>query len=147
MFELINPWAILVAAVVAYFIGWAWYSPLLWQKPWMAARGDDGKDFDQNGKKEMPRIIAYGFVQTLATSYAVAVFLSLTEVSSLLASLQVGLLLCFGFVVTLKFGDLIYTNFPPHYGKRAQTLFLIDVGYQIALFSVLSTVIWYLTQM
>ncbi len=146
MFEVINPWAVLVATVVAYFVGWAWYSPILWQKPWMEARGDNGKNWDESGKKEMPRIIAYGFVSTLATSYAVAVFLSLTEVSSLLNALQIGLLLCFGFVVTLRFGDLIYTNVPPHWGKRAQTLFLIDVGYQIALFSILSTVIWHMSQ-
>lgn len=145
MLEIINPWAVLVASIIAYFVGWAWYSPILWQKPWMQARGDDGKNWEESGKKEMPRILAYGFLTTFATSFAVAVFLSLTNVSTLLEALQVGLLLCFGFVVTTEFGHMIYTAYPPHWGKRAQTLFLIDVGYQIALFSILSTVIWYMS--
>ncbi|WP_409574424.1 DUF1761 family protein, partial [Salmonella enterica] len=51
MFALINPWAVLVAAVAAYLIGWAWYSPILWQKPWMAARNDDGSNWENGGKK------------------------------------------------------------------------------------------------
>lgn len=147
MFEIINPWAVLLATIVAYLAGWAWYSPILWQKPWMEARGDAGKNWETEGKKEMPKIMAYGFVSTLATAYAVAVFLALADVYSLMNALQIGLLLCFGFVVTLKFGDLIYASIPPHWGKRAQKLFLIDVGYQIVLFSILSSVIWWLSAM
>ncbi len=147
MFEIINPIAVLVATLIGYFLGWAWYSPLLFQKVWMEARGDNGSNSEQNGKKEMPRIIAYGFATTLATAFSMAVFLSITGANSLTEAFQIGLLLCFGFVVTLKFGDLIYTNIPPHWGKRAQTVFIIDTGYQIALFTILSTVIWYISNL
>ena len=147
MFEIIDPWAVLVATIVAYLAGWAWYSPLLWQKPWMEARGDNGTNWENDGKKEMPKIMAYGFLSTLATAYALAVFISISDVVTLMDALRVGLLLCFGFVITLKFSDLIYTNVPPHYGKRAQRLFLIDVGYQILLFSILSSVIWWISRM
>jgi len=147
MIELINPWAVLIAAIVAYLVGWAWYSPLLWQKPWMEARGDNGSNWETEGKKEMPKIMLYGFLGTLATSFAMAVFLALAEVNSLMNALQVGLLLCFGFVVTLKFSDLIYTSLPPHWGKRAQRLFLIDTGYQIVLFMILSGVIYWISSM
>lgn len=147
MFEIIDPWAVLVATFVAYLVGWAWYSPILWQKPWMEARGDSGQNWNEEGKKEMPKIMAYGFLSTLATAYAIAVFLALGDASSLMNALQIGLLLCFGFVITLKFSDLIYTSFPPHWGKRAQRLFLIDVGYQVVLFSILSGVIYYVSAM
>ncbi len=37
----INYVAVLVAAVVCYLVGWAWYSPLLFVKPWLRARGKD----------------------------------------------------------------------------------------------------------
>jgi len=142
----IHPWAVLVAAIVAYLVGWAWYSPLLWQKPWMAARGDDGSNWEMEGRKEMPKIMTYGFVNTLLMAFVIAVFLALTEAKTLLESLQVALLLCFGFVVTVKFNDLLYTPTPPHWGKRAQTTFLVDIGYQIVLFSIVAIIIWYLSK-
>ena len=145
MFTLIHPWAVLVAAIVAYLIGWAWYSPILWQKPWMAARGDTGENWNTEGKKEMPKIMFYGFVNTLLMSFVIAVFLALTGVETLMQSLQVALLLCFGFVVTVKFNDLLYTAHPPHWGRRAQVLFLIDAGYQIVLFLVVSGIIWWMS--
>ena len=145
MFTLINPWAVLVAAVAAYLVGWAWYSPILWQKPWMAARGDTGENWNSEGKKEMPKIMLYGFVNTLLMSFVIAVFLALTGVASLMQALQVALLMCFGFVVTVKFNDLLYTAHPPHWGRRAQMLFLIDAGYQIVLFAVVAAVIWWMS--
>ena len=140
MFTVINPWAVLVAAVVAYLVGWAWYSPMLWAKPWLASRGKSPGDM-----KMPPTIMFYGFVNTLALSFVIAVFLTLTGVSSLMQALQVALLLCFGFVVTVKFNDLLYTNTPPPWGKKAQATFLIDIGYQIALFIIVAAIIWYLS--
>ena len=144
MFTLIHPWSILVATIAAYLIGWAWYSPILWQKPWMKARGDTGEHREKEGRKEMPKIMAYGFLNTLAEVFVIAVFLALTGVTTLLASLQVALLLCFGFVVTVKFNDLLYTAHPPHWGKSAQLLFLIDAGYQVVLFMSASAILWWL---
>lgn len=143
MFEFINPIAVIVAAIASYLLGWAWYSPILWQKPWMEARGDDGSNWEKEGKKEMPKIMAYGLLNTFAISFVIAVFLAMTSVHSITEYLQVSLLLCFGFVVTTKFNDLIYTPTPPHWGRRAQMLFLIDIGYQIALFMLSAAILWY----
>jgi hypothetical protein len=143
MFTLIHPWAVLVAAIAAYLVGWAWYSPILWQKPWMAARGATAED-SKAGMKEMPKVMFYGFLNTLAEVFAIAVFLALIGPTTLVGSLQVALLLCFGFVVTVKFNDLLYTAHPPHWGRRAQMLFLIDAGYQVALFVVAAAIIWYM---
>lgn len=141
MFTLINPWAVLVAAIVAYLVGWAWYSPILWQKPWLEARGKTSDDMKSGMSGN---VMLYGFVNTLLMSFVIAVFLALVGVASLMQALQVALLLCFGFVVTVKFNDLLYTNNPPHWGRRAQLLFLIDVGYQIVLFIIVAAIIWYM---
>lgn len=145
MFTLINLWAVLAATVVTYLIGWAWYSPLLWQKPWVAARGGMDEHWEKNGRKEMPRVMAYGFFNTFLMCFAIAVFLVLTGATTLMESLQVALLACFGFVVTAKFNELLYTAHPPHWGRRAQTLFLIDTGYLVVLFVVAAKVIWYIS--
>ena len=37
----VNYLAVLVAAVVVFILGWLWYSPLLFYKPWMRLRGLD----------------------------------------------------------------------------------------------------------
>ena len=145
MFEIINPWAILIASIAAYLVGWAWYSPILWAKPWLEARGKTPADM-KDGMKDMPKVMAYGFVSTLATAYAIAVFLAMSGVTTLLGSLQVGLLLCFGFVVTTEFGHMLYTASPPHWGRKAQQVFFIDIGYQIVLFMIVSSVIWFMSR-
>jgi hypothetical protein len=141
IFTVVNPWAVLLAAVVSYLAGWAWYSPILWQKPWMAARGDDGKNWDEQGKKEMPKIMLYGFLNTLVITFTIALFLALLGVSTLTESLQVALLMCFGLVVTTKFNELLYTSTPPHWGKRAQIVFLVDSGYLVVLFLVTAAIV------
>lgn len=146
MFDLIHPWAVLLAAIAGYLIGWAWYSQLLWQKPWMAARGDMGGGGGYTGKTEVPKIMVYGFLNTLAISFAIAVFLALTGGSTLLSALQVTLLLCFGFTVTVKFNELLYTARPPHWGRNAQLLFLIDSGYLVALFMTTGAIIWFFSR-
>lgn len=145
MFTLINPWAVLVAGVAAYLVGWAWYSPILWQKPWMSARGDSGENRNESGRKEMPKLMLYGLINTLLMSFVIAVFTALTDASTLMEYLQVSLLACFGFVVTVKFNDMLYTAYPPHYGRRAQIMFFVDVGYQIALFIVVGAILWYMS--
>jgi hypothetical protein len=37
----VNYWTVLVAAVAVFVLGWLWYSPLLFLKPWMRLRGMD----------------------------------------------------------------------------------------------------------
>lgn len=40
----VNLWSVLGAAVAAMVIGFIWYSPLLFAKPWMLAMGYDPAD-------------------------------------------------------------------------------------------------------
>jgi len=37
----VNYLHVLVAAVLVFVLGWLWYSPLLFYKPWMRMRGLD----------------------------------------------------------------------------------------------------------
>ena len=40
----INPWAVLVASVATMVIGFLWYSPILFARPWMRLMGCDPED-------------------------------------------------------------------------------------------------------
>ena len=40
----VNLWAVLAAGVAAMIVGFLWYSPVLFAKPWMALMGYDPSD-------------------------------------------------------------------------------------------------------
>jgi len=40
----VNLWSVLVAAVATMILGFLWYSPLLFAKPWTLAMGYDPND-------------------------------------------------------------------------------------------------------
>lgn len=146
MFELvISPWAVLVASFAAYLFGWLWYSPILWQKPWMESTGVSNQDYEQNGKKEMPRVMLYGFLVTVVIAYGIAVFLALLQPESLIIAIQLAMLICFSFIVTANYMKLIYESKDPHWSRKPQMLFLISSGHQIGQFLIMTAVIWYMT--
>lgn len=145
MTELINPVAVLVASVAAYIVGWLWYSKILFQKPWMESLGKTDADWDEKAKKEMPSTMLYGFLVTMVVAYGIAVFMAIVNPLTLLEAMQTALLICFSFIVTTKFSDLIYESKEPHWSRRPQQLFFISAGYQIVSFLVMTAIIWYMT--
>jgi hypothetical protein len=68
----INFLAVFVAALAAFFIGGLWYSPLLFQKPWMAA--NRFTDSDLTGGN-MIAIFGGSFVLSLVMAANLAAFL------------------------------------------------------------------------
>lgn len=40
----VNLWSVLVAAIATMVVGFLWYSPLLFARPWMVAMGYDPED-------------------------------------------------------------------------------------------------------
>lgn len=69
----INYGAVVLAALAAFVIGGLWYSPLLFQKPWMAANGFSGADLQRGGEA---RIFGGAFVLSLLMALNLAAFLS-----------------------------------------------------------------------
>jgi phosphatidylglycerophosphate synthase len=144
MFNIISPIAVLLASVAAYLFGWLWYSEVLFGKTWMRILGKTKKN-SAEAKSEMTRVMAYGFLVTVVTAYGIAVFLALLDPKSILEALQIGILLCFSFVVTTKFTELIYESNEPHWSQKPQELFFIGAGYQVGSFILMTAVIWYVS--
>lgn len=136
--------SIIIASFAAFAFGAVWYmSPI--GKPWLKAK----VWLDQENPKwktgdYMAKMYGSSFVLHIIVAYVLSVFLTLFGTETLMESLQVAWLLCFGFVVTTKFNDLIYTNTPPFWGKRAQTIFLTEVVHYVGMFTILATVLHYL---
>ena len=109
--EHVNDLAVLVAAVAVFVLGWLWYSPLLFYKPWMRLRGLD--PVAAMAGAQMPAwklLIEVG--RCLVLAYVLARFVALLGVSSWMGAVHVGLLLWIGFPVILLAGSVLWDNVP-----------------------------------
>jgi hypothetical protein len=106
-----NYFAVLVAAVAAFVLGWLWYSPLLFFKPWMRFRGLD-PGAAMTGAKLPAGKLLIEFVRCVVLAYVVARFLVALGVSSWMPAVQVGFCLWIGFPVILLTGSVIWENIP-----------------------------------
>jgi hypothetical protein len=70
-FHTLNFWAILVAALSAFLIGGAWYSPALLGSAWKQANG-----FLSEEPGAGPRVFVIGFVLSLVMAMNLAMFLN-----------------------------------------------------------------------
>lgn len=130
------------AGILGYLSGMVWFSPQLFMRPWTRALGKTEADVAA-GKKELPRTMIYGFLNTLATAFALAVLIELTGVATLTQYFQIVFFALFAFIATTKFNDLIYASSEPAWSRNPQTLFLINLGYYILSFSVMTLVLWF----
>jgi Protein of unknown function (DUF1761) len=136
--------SIIVASVLAFIFGAALYmSPV--GKPWLKAKAwvDNENPKWQSGSY-MAKMYGTSFVLHILVAYVLNVFFLLFDVQTLMQSLQVAWLLCFGFVITTKFNDLVYTNTPPFWGRRAQTVFLTESVHYIGMFTIMAAVLYWL---
>lgn len=137
--------SILLAAVIGFIWGAVWYmSPVgkFWREAKLTDPSVDSSKYI-NSKKYMAQMFSLGFALTFFTAYVLSVILSLVQVETLFDYLHVSMLVCFGFIITTKFTDMAYTNTLPFWGKKAQTVFLVDSAYYIVLFAIFGTVLFF----
>lgn len=138
--------SILLAAVLGFIWGAVWYmSPVgkLWREAKLTDPNIDSSKYISS-KKYMLQMFALGFALTFFTAYVLHVVLLLVQVETLFDYLHISMLVCFGFIITTKFTDMAYTNTPPFWGKKAQTVFLVDSAYYIVLFAIFGAVFYFL---
>jgi len=107
----VNYPAVLVAAIAVFALGWLWYSPLLFYKPWMRLRGLDPVAAMAGAKMPAGKlVIELGRCFVLA--YVIARIVGILNVSSWMAAAHVGLFLWIGFPVILLTGSVLWENIP-----------------------------------
>src|SRR5256886_12575204 len=72
----VNYLAVLVAAVAVFVLGWLWYSPLLFYKPWMRLRGMDPVAAMAGAKMPGGKLLIE-LVRCLVLAYVIARIVSL----------------------------------------------------------------------
>ncbi|HXI98071.1 MAG TPA: DUF1761 domain-containing protein [Gemmatimonadaceae bacterium] len=107
----VNYLAVLVAAIVVFVLGWLWYSPFLFLKPWMRARGLDPDAAMAGAKMPAGKLIAE-LLRCIVLAFVIAHFIRLLGVSNWFIAAHFALLLWIGFPVVLLVGSILWENLP-----------------------------------
>ncbi len=120
-FHHLNWLAILVAAISTMVVGFLWYSPILFAKPWMREMGYDLTD--KARMEEMKK-----------SAFTLALFLHWTHAEGLHFGLMVGFHVWLGFVATVQFTGALFM-------KQSMKLFAINTGYQLVCYLVMGAIL------
>lgn len=108
----VNFWAVLAAAVASFIVGWAWYSPALFYKPWMKLRGQDPAAAMAGGMQMPWGSMAGEFVLTLVTAFFIAEFAAWVGAGSVVGGLVLGFWIWLGFYATSLLGPVLWEKVP-----------------------------------
>ena len=132
----VNLWSVLVAAVATMILGFLWYSPLLFAKPWTVAMGYDPNDkakMDEM-RKGAGKLYGITFVASLISAFVLAKIIDVTTVTSALYGMKIGFAVWLGFVTTVQLTSTLFK-------KRPIKLYLIDTGYQLVSYLVMGAIL------
>jgi Protein of unknown function (DUF1761) len=107
----VNYLHVLVAAVVVFVLGWLWYSPLLFFKPWMRLRGQDPVAAMAGAKMPGGKLVVE-MARCLLLSYVIARFAALLAITGLMSAVHFGFMLWLGFPVIILAGSVLWENTP-----------------------------------
>src|SRR5258708_2608088 len=132
----LNLLAVLVAAIATMVVGFLWYSPLLFAKPWMKEMGYDANDKARMEEMKRSAGPAYGgsFLASLVSAFILALFLHWLRAQSLEFGLMVGFHVWLGFVATVQFTSALFT-------KQSMRLFGINTGYQLVCYLAMAAIL------
>jgi hypothetical protein len=136
VFMCVNLWAVLSAAAATMVIGFLWYSPFLFAKPWMIAMGYDPADKDRIAAMQKTAGPKYGiaFLASLLTAFMLGKIIFNLAISTALYGMKVGFAVWLAFVMTVQLTDMLF-------GNRPRNLFLINTGYQLACYLVMGAIL------
>lgn len=120
----INMLAVLVASVLGMGVGFLWYSPMLFGKPWMALSGFTPESM-AGMKKDMTKTYGIMFVAQIVMNYVLAHILSAYQANSVAMGLQGAFWVWLGFIATTMLTGVLFD-------RKPLKLYAINVGYHLA---------------
>jgi len=128
--------AVLVAAISTMVVGFLWYSPILFAKPWMREMGYDPNDKakTQEMQKNAGPAYAGSFVASLLSAFTLALILHAMRTQDLHLGLMLSFHVWLGFVATVQFTGALFM-------KQSMKLFAINTGYQLVCYLVMGAIL------
>jgi len=121
---------VLVAGIAFMMLGGLWYGPLF-AKSWISLIGKSEEEMQAGAK---PTVYVWAFAAALVASYALALLIEATLMTTLKGGMWIGLVAALGFVAT-SFGSSYLFN------QKPVKLYLIDVGYQVVALTIAGAII------
>ncbi len=136
----VNYIALVAAGVVSMVVGFLWYGPMLFAKPWMKLMGHSAETM-KKAQKEMGKYYALSFAASLLTAFVISHTLTLSEnfyhYPPLSTALNTAFWVWLGFVMPVQLTDTIF-------GSKKWKLFAINTGYQLVSLLAMALVIVHL---
>lgn len=129
----INFLAAVVAAVVAFGLGWLWYSPLLFGKLWVAWNGY-GPEKIEAMRKGAARAYGVSFACFVVMAVLFAMLIRICHITAVPAGGKLGALCWLAFVATTGLTANVYSDKP----VKAWAL---DAGYQLVYLVVMGLIL------
>ena len=132
----VNLWSVLVAGLATMVLGFLWYSPLLFARPWMIAMGYDPEDKSrlQEMQKSAGKSYAIAFVASLVSALVLGKIIHLATVNSALYGMKIGFAVWLAFVTTVQFTAKLF-------GNQSTRLYLINTGYQLVCYLAMGAIL------
>jgi mannose/fructose/N-acetylgalactosamine-specific phosphotransferase system component IID len=132
----VNLWAVLGSAAATMVIGFLWYSPVLFAKPWMVAMGYDPEDKAKIAEMQKSAGPMYGvsFLASMLSAFVLGKLIFHLAISTPLYGMKVGFAVWLAFVMTVQLTDKLF-------GNRPLKLFLINTGYQLVCYLAMGAIL------
>jgi len=87
----VNLWSVLAAAVATMILGFLWYSPLLFAKPWTLAMGyPNDKAKMEEMRKGAGKLYGITFIASLISAFVLGKVIEITTVNSIFYGMKIG---------------------------------------------------------
>lgn len=132
----VNLLSVLVAAIATMVLGFLWYSPLLFARPWMVLMGYDPNDKAklEEMRKSAGKTYAISFLASLASAFVLAKIIDVASVNSALYGMKYGFAIWLGFVTTVQLTGALF-------GRQPFKLYLINTGYQLVCYLAMGAIL------
>jgi uncharacterized SAM-binding protein YcdF (DUF218 family) len=132
----VNLWSVLVAAIATMVLGFLWYSPMLFARPWMVLMGYDPDDKAKLAEMQHGAGKLYGisFVASLVSAFMLAKIIEIATVNAIPYGLKIGFAVWLGFVTTVQLTGTLF-------GKQPTKLYLINTGYQLVCYLAMGAIL------
>ncbi len=127
----INVWAVLVAALSAFIVGWLWYGPLF-GKQWMKLNGFTEEMLREGGGMSMPLIMIINYIATALAAFAIAMFIG--SEADMHFGIFAGFMIALFWIGTSRLNDVLYE-------RKPFKLYLINVGYYLVIYIIMGAVL------
>jgi hypothetical protein len=110
----VNLWAVLVSGLATMVVGFVWYSPLLFARPWMVLMGHDPDDKAKIAElqKSVGPSYMLSLVASLISAAVLGKIIAVATINTPLYGMKVGLAVWLGFVTTVQLTNSLFSSRP-----------------------------------